>query len=333
MGMDAAPDIANLYAATYENELFENEPILKTSILLYRRYIDDIFTVVLADNLDACKSILGKLVFPGLKLNWEYSHTSGVFLDLDLWRNCHHPEQHIKYRPYRKPLNNFERLPWCTGHSKKILKAAFGSEVHRLAVLSYTPQIYSEELSWLKDLYISRGYPLAVVKKWCKKAHDNTYKNRLDWKPSEVEGGGVWPLRSTMNPVWDLLDFSSLSDDIADYGLRAGQAAPEIAFWRKRIVKALRRPMNLGDRENLYNRKLCQLTKEDTKISLGLQDLVHPSDSESSLEVLSPGRQFPKLYVRPSPLREDSTHLHLRDEAPSPSRGGARIDPNVFLDI
>jgi len=254
MGMDAAPDIANLYAATYEHELFENEPVLRNNILLYWRYIDDIFTIVLAENLDACKSILRKLILPRLKLNWEFSHTSAVFLHLDVWRNPHHSPQRIKYRPYHKPLNNFERLPWCTGHSIKVLKAAFGSEVHRLAVLSYTLQIYSDELSWLKDLYISRGYPLALVKKWCKKAHDNAYKNRLDWKPSApTEGISVWPLRSTMNPVWDLLDLSSILDEIADYGLKLGQSPVLIALWRKQIVKALTRPMNMGDKENIYN--------------------------------------------------------------------------------
>src|SRR6201982_792785 len=258
--------------------------------------------MVFAANLDACKNILGKLILPGLKLNWDYSHTSGVFLDLDIWRNPHHPSQRIRYHPYCKPLNNFERLPWCTGHSIKILKAAFKSEVHRLAVLSYTREIYSDGLSWLKDLYISRGYPPLVVAKWCKKAHDYAYKNRLDWKPSEApEGGGVWPLRSTMNPVWDMLDFSSLSEEIAAYGLKTGQSSTDIAKWRKRIVKALKRPPNMGDRENQFNHKLCQLTKEDTKINLGLQELVHPSDS-SSLEVLSPGREVPHLYVRPETI-------------------------------
>ena len=332
MGMDAAPDIANLYAALYERELIEGEPVLRDSLLLYRRYIDDIFAVVLADNLDACKSVLGKLRLPGLKLNWEFSHTSGVFLDLDLWRNPHHPEQRIKYRPYRKPLNNFERLPWCTGHSDKVLKAAFNSEVHRLAVLSYTPQIYAEELSWLKDLYISRGYPPLVVKKWCKKAHDNAYLRRLEWKPSEdTEGGAVWPLRSTMNPVWDMLDLSSIGEEIAGYGLRTGQSPLAIAKWRKRIVKALKRPMNMGDKENIYNRKICGLTKEDTKIDLGLQVLDVSSGSE--LDVLSPGRQLPTLYVRPTLPVEDFTQLHVRDDAPSPSRGLERIDPNVFLDV
>jgi hypothetical protein len=334
MGMDAAPDIANLYAATYEKELFENEPVLRDSVLLYRRYIDDIFTVVLAENLDACKSILGKLTLPGLKLNWEFSRTSCVFLDLDIWRDPHHTPQRLKYRPYRKPLNNFERLPWCTGHSEKILKGAFGSEVHRLAVLSYTPQIYSEELSWLKDLYISRGYPPLVIKKWCKKAHDNAYQNRLEWKPQEdPEVGGVWPLRSTMNPAWDMLDFSTLSEEICNYGLKVGESAPRIKIWRKRIVKALKRPQNMGDRENKYNRKLCGLSKEDTQITLGLQDLVIPSSSDSELEVLMPGQRLPQLYVRPELPVEDFTQLHHSDNPPSPSRGMERINPNVFLDI
>jgi len=111
MGMDATPDIANLYAAMYEHELFEREPVLRNNILLYQRYIDDIFTIVLAENLDACKSILGKLILLRLKLNWEFSHMSAVFLNLDVWRNPHHSPQRIKYQPYHKPLNNFERLP------------------------------------------------------------------------------------------------------------------------------------------------------------------------------------------------------------------------------
>jgi hypothetical protein len=176
--------------------------------------------------------------------------------------------------------------------------------------------------------------PSVSSKKWVKKAHNGAYKNRLDWKPSAVnQKGGVWPLHSTMNPVWDLLDFSSLSDKIVAYGLRTGVSPVELAFWHKRIVKALKRPMNLGDRENMFNCKMCLLTKEDTKISLCLQDLVHPSDSDMSLDVLSPGRQLPQLYVRPEPIHEDSTHAHLRSQLPSPSCRGERIDPNVFLDI
>ena len=90
--------------------------------------------------------------------------------------------------------------------------------------------------------------------------------------------------------------------------------------------------MNLGDRENIYNCKLCLLTKEDTKMPLSLQGLVTGSDSDMSIEVLAPGQWLPRLYVRPDVIHEDSTHLHTREEPPSPSWGGARIDPNVFME-
>jgi len=86
----------------------------------------------------------------------------------------------------------------------------------------------------------------------------------------------------------------------------------------------------MGDKENIYNRKLCQLSKEDTKIHLGLQ-VVAPGSDSSDLEVLPPGRQIPTLYVRPNLPVEDHTQPHRRDEPPSPSRGGQQIDPNILI--
>src|SRR5260370_16442554 len=114
MGMPAAPDIANLYAAWYEQSL----PIdFQRRALLFKRYIDDIICVVYADSLDHCEQILGMYNIPGLKLNWEVSETNAVFLDLDIWRTPFSRDQRLRYRPYRKPLNNFERMPCYTGHS------------------------------------------------------------------------------------------------------------------------------------------------------------------------------------------------------------------------
>jgi len=118
MGMPAAPDIANLYAAWYEKRL---PTAFLDKLLLFKRYIDDIICIVYADSLDQCEQILRNYSIPGLKLNWEVSETNAVFLDLDIWRSPYSQEQRLKYRPYRKPLNNFKRLPWCTGHAVQLL--------------------------------------------------------------------------------------------------------------------------------------------------------------------------------------------------------------------
>ena len=84
MGMPAAPNIANLYAAWYEKRL----PVaLLDRMLLFRQYIDDIICVIYADSLDHCEQVLQDYKIPGLKLYWEISEMNAVFLDLDIWRS------------------------------------------------------------------------------------------------------------------------------------------------------------------------------------------------------------------------------------------------------
>src|SRR5258706_9496838 len=214
MGMPAAPDMANLYAAWYERRL---PAAFLDRMLLFKRYIDDIICVVYADSLDHCEQILREYSIPGLKLNWEISETNAVFLDLDIWRSPSSRDHRLKYRPYRKPLNNFERLPWCTGHAIQLLRGAFKSEIHRFAVASWSLHIYNEELAWLKDLYILRGYLLATVIQWIKGSKEVAYKNRLDWVISHstvVESKRIWPLKSVMNPVWQKLHLGMVSESM-----------------------------------------------------------------------------------------------------------------------
>ena len=83
-----------------------------------------------------------------------------------------------------KPLvlmrTSFESPPtlseWFT-FSLQLLRAAFKSEMHRFAVSSWSTPVYDEELSWLKDLYISRGYPPQTVIAWIAKFKVDAYKN------------------------------------------------------------------------------------------------------------------------------------------------------------
>jgi hypothetical protein len=284
MGMPAAPDIANLYAAWFEKRF----PVRwYKHCLVFKRYIDDIFCLISAEDRDHCEQILGDYQIPGLKLNWEVSETNAVFLDLEVWRNPYSQDQRIKYRPYRKPLNNFERLPWCTGHSLQLLRAAFKSEMHRFAVSSWSISIYNEELDWLKDLYISRGYPPVTVVAWIKKFKDNAYKNRLDVEFSTEKEASVWPLKSVMNPVWLKLNLGMVSESMleaarphfdgsTDVSLLGGEDRRSFGRfhwsfdkWFHRLVASQKRPMNMGDKENKHNRDLLEIQGKHSKFALG----------------------------------------------------------------
>jgi hypothetical protein len=294
MGMPAAPDIANLFAAWYEKRF---PTAFSQRCLLWKRYIDDIICVVLADSLDHCEQVLQDYHIPGLKMNWVISETNAVFLDLDIWRSPFVYERRLKYRPYRKPMNNFERLPWCTGHSLQLLRGAFKSEVYRFAVSSWCFPLFNEEMIWLKDLYISRGYPPATVMNWIQSSKDIAYKNRLDWVPkasrSMEKPERIWPLKSVMNPIWQKLNLGMVNDVMrrsADrlmdedrdrwriHCAREGlwfdpseehTLAPKFRNWFGRLVGSQKRPFNFGDKENRHNRALLGIQGKHAKFALG----------------------------------------------------------------
>ena len=230
-----------------------------------------------------------------------------MFLDLDIWRSPFSREHRLKYRPYRKPLNNFERLPWCTGHALQLLRGAFRSEVYRFAIASWNPSIYREELDWLKDLYISRGYPPATVIQWIKGSKEVAYKNRLDWVTKSNTLGDaerIWPLKSVMNPVWQKLNLGMVNEamrrealllceeervDIeqsrADYGLDGFSDhdtpfASSIHKWFGRLVASQKRPLNLGDKENRHNRSLLGILGRHSKLALAGRSVEQREEDE-----------------------------------------------------
>ena len=131
MGVACSPDLANLYMAEYEQHMPSVE-----GILLYQRYIDDIFTIILADSEeDAERRFRHSMPAPpGLEFTVEVSEHRMVFLDLEIFRNK--KDSHFQFRAFRKPLNHFERIPFSSAHPYWMKRGAFVSELSRLATLS-----------------------------------------------------------------------------------------------------------------------------------------------------------------------------------------------------
>jgi len=282
---------ANLYAAWYKKRF----PVEFTdNMILFKHYINDIICIVYTDSLDHCEQILRNYSIPSLKLNWEVSETNAVFLDLDIWKSPSSRDQRLRYRPYRKPLNNFERLPWCTGHSLQLLRGAFKSEVHRFAVSSWSSHIYNEELVWLKDLYILHGYPLATVIQWIKGSKEIAYKNHLDWTREEDLTGSecIWPLKSSMNAVWQKLNLGMVSESmrtactvicdeervsVNDMARRnpGWVLKPDnypfthkVWKWFSWLVASMKCLMNFGNKANKHNQSLLGIQGRHAKLAL-----------------------------------------------------------------
>jgi len=226
--------------------------------------MDDIFTIVYATSLRHAEYLLKEYVkYPGLEVNWEISEIQTVFLDISLWKSPTSPNSPILYKPYRKPMNNFERLPWISGHSDAILKAAFKSEIYRLATNSCNSSIFEDELNWIIRLYTERGYPYKVLSSWTKKFKTTAYARRLKKSvASETESEGVWPLLGEMNPAWEKVALTTVSDAMVDTWLKQGLDVQTVRKVNKRLVAALKRPRNLGDRSNAHNKRLLKINKD-----------------------------------------------------------------------
>jgi hypothetical protein len=282
MGVAASPDIANLYAAYYESPGTFTGNWIKKNCVFFGRYIDDIFGIIHADSLEHARSLLdANIRYPNLTVNWEVSETQAVFLDLEIWKSVGKIGMTLKHKPYRKPFNHFERLPYTSGHDVKVLKAAFKSEVYRLAVLSHSIGIYDSQLTWLKDLYYSRGYPAKVILSWIHAFKTKAWEVRLDMtdtgnyqRPSQE----IWPLKSRMNPAWNDVSLPYVSDVIREYLLQHNVPPEYLANNFGRLVAALRRGCNLGDFANRHNKKLLGITKEMSILNLGttVEDRVSP---------------------------------------------------------
>jgi hypothetical protein len=108
MGSKCGPSIANLFVYILEYKFLTiHRPIY------YRRFIDDIFMIVLK-NFDINVLINS---FGNLKLN---AQTGSVVNFLDLWISICSNTQTLKFKMYIKPTNTFCYLPTSSNHSSFI---------------------------------------------------------------------------------------------------------------------------------------------------------------------------------------------------------------------
>jgi len=159
--------------------------------------------------------------------------------------------------------------------------------------VSWSSHIYSEELVWLKDLYISCGYPLAMVMQWIQSSKEDAYKNQLDWTAAQkaAKSECIWPLKSDMNLVWQKLNLGMVSEsmcctavclitdedteyrllcackgmELADY---SGEFVLRFQSWFGRLVGSQKQPINFSNKENKHNQSLLGIQERHAKLAL-----------------------------------------------------------------
>ena len=209
MGIHCSPDMANLYGAKFEEEILRNN----NPFLFYGRYIDDVLGVVIAPSREAAISAASRIKFDDCTIEWEASEWNTPFLDMLVYIDP--VSGKIEHKPYRKALNHHERIPWASHHPKDVKKGTFLGEMSRLATLSSRLEHYLEAIKDLGDLYLGRGYPDLLVKRWIKDNLAKRWESRLA-QPTEEGASGVFVLKSQFNPIWEKFNVKELQDHLLD---------------------------------------------------------------------------------------------------------------------
>jgi hypothetical protein len=224
MGIACAPDGANIYAGVYEEVALQHGDLpLHPRIPFYGRYIDDGFMIVYADSAEEALAFCKKTVKIGnLELTWEVSEYSLPFLDMLIYIDP--ITKKVQWKPFRKARNNLERIPFSSHHPLDIKRGTFLGEMTRMAILSSSPANYLDALRDLSGIYIARGYPVALVKKWLKEQTSRRWHNRFNESRRSITtnpaGSGnadaskLLVLKSYFNPVWDAFNVQELGQVI-----------------------------------------------------------------------------------------------------------------------
>lgn len=210
MGVACSPNVANLYAAQFEEELAsEFLPFIK----FYTRYIDDVFMIVSAKTREDVLDKLNFFVLGELEMKWNiHGHEGTEFLDMHIYFDP--LTGSIEHKPFQKKNNHLERIPWISSHPRDVLRGAYISEMSRLATLNSTRLGYESSICTLRLLYVGRGYPAKVVEHWAKDQLERRWNRRLE-EPIERERG-VLVLKTEFNAIWDKFDSHELMNVIGE---------------------------------------------------------------------------------------------------------------------
>jgi hypothetical protein len=226
MGVACSPDISNLFGAAFEN-IFMASSQTRERIPFYGRFIDDGFMIVYADSKDEALQFCKDTVNIGdLDLTWDVSDRLMPFLDMLVYIDP--VSQRIEHRPYRKARSHLERIPFVSHHPQDVKRGTFLGEMSRMAVLSSNPSNYLEALKDLQSIYVARGYPSDLVRKWTKDNCAKRWHARLEESSAignrEVTTGVVKKenlliLKTTFNPIWDTFNIHELSQVVVNHWL------------------------------------------------------------------------------------------------------------------
>lgn len=158
MGGRYAPPYANLFMAKLEDPIIQE---WKDFILLWKRFIDDIFFIFLGteEELHQFQTYMNH-IHPTIKFTFETSRTAISFLDTIIYINN---DRKLCTRLYKKPTDKSMLLHFHSHHPMSTKESIIYSQALRYNMIISEDSILQDELYNLTKILLARKYPLHII--------------------------------------------------------------------------------------------------------------------------------------------------------------------------
>jgi len=159
MGKSYAPGLADLYLEEFDFRACNN---FKIKPLLYFRFLDDIFLVMVAaeSEIKEFENYLNSLI-PGIKVTLNYSQQNIDFLDTTVYVNS----DTLLTRVFFKETDTHQLLHKLSFHPKHTFKGVLKSQLLRFKRISSSYEDYDNTCKILFDSLTKRNYSKSLLRK------------------------------------------------------------------------------------------------------------------------------------------------------------------------
>lgn len=159
MGSPMIPPYANIFMYQLEKETVHKYKNLE-SLLLYKRFIDDVLIITKDSNVTELKNELNSL-HPSIKLTWTPAAKHCSFLDVNVFIKNNKLHTNV----YQKQLNTYAYLPFHSYHTKAQKRGFIKGEAIRYARICTSEADFKLMVKLFTLRLQRRGYPLSFIQK------------------------------------------------------------------------------------------------------------------------------------------------------------------------
>jgi hypothetical protein len=184
MGTPLGPQYANLFME--QLELHTVQSWRARGLILYKRFIDDIFALLVCSRAEVDMFILElNSLDPTIKLTSIVSDSSVDFLDITICVDSRVKQGRLTTKVFQKALNQYLYVPFNSYHTMKQKTGFIKGECIRYARTCTLKKDYDDLVTLFKARLQRRGYPMQIINAKVGEVDFKKRKTYLKVKPKD----------------------------------------------------------------------------------------------------------------------------------------------------